>query len=247
MANVQLETTALINNIRTQLAPGAKARILAYGSSNTERFLPGLHWVDVLEVALRNTHGRFHQCLNAGLCGDTSRGLLARFDAEAGFFRPHLVIITIGGNDSSPAAGISPTEFEANLRALHQRFTALGAGVIFQTYYAPDPARQGDLTQFRRYMELVRHVARTTGAQLVDHLVRWEAFQQAHHERYLELMLDGFHVKPLGNVVLGLDLARELGATPAADADGDWAEATAIQQAMDALVKPPIQCRPPTQ
>lgn len=225
----------LIETIRAELAPGAKARLLAYGSSNTERFLPGMHWLDVLEVALRDTYGRFHQCLNAGSCGDTSRGLLTRFAAEAASFRPHLAIITIGGNDSNPATGITPDQFTANLRELHQRFTALGTRVIFQTYYAPDPARQGDLTQFRHYMELVRHAARDTRSALVDHLPRWEAYQQTHRDQYLQLMLDGFHVNALGNLVLGLDLARQFGAQPGPGATGFWTAAQAIQQTMDTL------------
>ena len=115
-----MKTSTVIEDIRAELVPRAKARILAYGSSNTERFLPGMHWFDVLELALRDTYGRFHQCVNAGLCGDTSRGLLARFEEEAARYGPHLAIITIGGNDSNPAQGISPEQFDANLSALHQ-------------------------------------------------------------------------------------------------------------------------------
>ena len=225
----------VLETIRAELAPGAQARLLAYGSSNTERFLPGMHWLDVLEIALRDTYGRFHQCLNAGLCGDTSRGLLTRFAEEAAIFRPHLAIVTIGGNDSNPATGIPPDQFAANLRELHQRFTALGTRVIFQTYYAPNPAPQDDLTGFRHYMDLVRLVARDTRAPLVDHLPRWEAYQQTHRDRYLQLMRDSFHVNAVGNLVLGLDLARQFGARPVPDEPGFWTAAQAIQQTMDAL------------
>ena len=231
-----MPTSPLIENLRAKLATGTKARILAYGSSNTERFLTGMHWFDVLEVTFRDTYGRFHQCLNAGICGDTSCGLLARFDTEAAHYRPHLAIITIGGNDANPAQAISPEQFDANLIELHQRFTTLGCAVIFQTYYAPDPVRQGDLTVFQHYMKIVRRVAGKTGSTLMDHLPRWEAFQQAHNERYLQLMLDGFHVNRLGNLVLGLDIARKLGAQPASDASGFWDEALEIQKTMDALV-----------
>jgi len=225
----------VIKAIRAQLAAGAKARILAYGSSNTERFLVGMHWFDVFELALRDTYGRFHQCINAGLCGDTSRGLLARFEEEAALYRPQLVIVTIGGNDCNPANGISPEQFAANLKELYRRFTELGSKVFFQTYYAPDPARQGDLTLFRSNMEIVRVVARETGASLIDHLVRWEAFQRAYYNRYLELMHDGFHVNSLGNAVLGLDLARACGAAPISNVSGFWSDAFEIQQTMDAL------------
>ena len=229
------DNMTLIDRLRAELAPGAKARILAFGSSNTERFLPGMHWFDVLEVALRDTYGRFHQCLNAGICGDSSRDLLARFETEASHYRPHLTIITIGGNDSNPAQGISPAQFEDNLNELQRRFTEIGSQVLFQTYYAPDPAREGDLTQFKRYMEIVRGVAGKTGSHLVDHLPRWEALQRAHYDRYLQLMHDGFHLNHRGNAVLGLDIARALGAVPAADASGYWDEAMEIQRCMDAL------------
>ena len=227
----------MIESLRSKLKPGEKVRILAYGSSNTERFLPGMHWFDILELSLRDTYGRFHHCINTGLCGDTSRGLLARFSADAALFRPHLVIITIGGNDSNPAQEISPEQFDANLSALYSQFTAMGCQVIFQTYYAPDPARQGDLTPFRHYMEIVRIVAKRTGSGLVDHLVRWEAFQQARPAQYLQLMHDGFHVNQRGNAVLGLDLARQLGAKPALDDHGIWDEALTIQGVMDKLCK----------
>ena len=226
----------LIESLRSQVPSGTKARILAFGSSNTERFQPGLHWLDVLELALRDTHGRFHQCLNAGICGDTTRELLARFDADAAPFAPHLAIITIGGNDSNPEKNLAHAEYEANLLELHRRFSATGCALLFQTYYAPDPERNGDLTVFRDYMEIIRCVARRTGSGLVDHLPRWEAFQRAHNRRYLDLMADGFHLNPRGNLVLGLDLARQLGARPADDASGFWDEALRIQESMDATV-----------
>jgi len=235
--NESIPQSQLMIQIRAKLVPGRKARILAYGSSNTERFLPGMHWFDVLEVALRDTYGRFHQCINAGICGDTSRGLLNRFDEEAGRYGPHLAIITIGGNDSNPAMAISPGQFEANLHELHGRFAAIGSKVVFQTYYAPDPARQGDLAPFRSYMEIVRRVARKTGSQLVDQLPRWEAYQRAYYDRYLQLMLDGFHLNRHGNAVMGLEIARQLGAKPAVDASGFWDEALDIQAVMDELSK----------
>jgi len=230
-------TTTLIDQLKAEIPPSGKVRVLAFGSSNTERFLPGMHWFDILELALRDTYGRFHRCLNIGQCGDSSRDLLARFDEEAGAYRPHLTIITIGGNDSSPAKDISPTQFNANLTELYQRFTEIGSHVLFQTYYAPDPAREGDLTQFRHYMDIVRNVARATGAGLIDHLPRWEALQRAYYARYLPLMHDGFHLNHRGNAVLGLDLARALGATPAIDALGYWDAALAIQNCMDELIQ----------
>lgn len=229
-------TTTLIDELKAEVAPGAKVRILAFGSSNTERFLPGMHWFDVVELALRDTYGRFHRCFNIGQCGDSSRDLLARFDEEVVAFRPQLTIITIGGNDCSPAKDISPAQFDGNLTELYRRSTDIGSRVIFQTYYAPDPEREGDLTPFHRYMDIVREVANNTGACLIDHLPRWEALQQAQLDRYQPLMHDGFHLNHRGNAVLGLDTARALGAAPAEDTPGYWDDALEIQRYMDGLI-----------
>lgn len=103
-----------------------KTRILAFGSSNTERFLPGMHWFDVLDLAICRTYGRIHHCIDTGIGGHTSADLLARFDDDATFYRPHLVIITIGGNDCNPDKAISADAFRANLHELHRRFQLMG-------------------------------------------------------------------------------------------------------------------------
>ena len=237
-----MNPTSTLLDIRSQLKPDHRAVLLAYGSSNTERFLPGMHWFDIVELALNDTYGRFHRCVNTGLGGDTSRGLLERFEREAALFHPRMVILTIGGNDRDPANGISPAQFELNLKDLQKRFAAIGCCTVFQTYYAPDPARTNYLTDFFSYMEIVRKVARETGSGLVDHLVRWEAFREKHPDRYLALMEDGFHVNRHGNAVLGLDAARTFGAKPIDS--GFFAEAFEIQREMDVLVENPLTCSP---
>ncbi len=232
-----MNESATIQDIRSRLEPNRRAVILAYGSSNTERFLPGMHWFDIVELALRHTYGRFHQCTNTGLCGDTSRGLLERFERDAALFRPRLAIVTIGGNDRDPAKGVPPEQFAQNLTELQKRFASIGCRTIFQTYYSPDPARNDDLTSFHQYMDILRSVARDTGSGLVDHLVRWEAFRQAHGDLYLEMMQDGFHVNHRGNAVLGLDCARAFGAIPAPGDAGFWDQAFEVQREMDSLIK----------
>lgn len=214
-----------------------KTRILAFGSSNTERFLPGMHWFDVFDLALQNRMGRIHQCLNTGIGGHTTRDLLARFDEDAAFFKPHLAFITVGGNDSNPDRKIMPDEFEANLVELHRRFSSWGCAVVFQTYYAVDPARvgEGHLAAFHAFMERVRAAASKTGAGLVDHLARWEILRQRHPERYLPLMQDGFHLNRRGNKLLGYDLADRFGLAP--NLEGDyWKECMELKALMDGSV-----------
>lgn len=212
---------------------GLKTRILFFGSSNTEHFLPGMHWSEVFELAVHATYGRIHHCINTGIGGHKAGDLLARFEDDAAFYRPHLVFITIGGNDFFQ--GVTCDTFRAQLTELHRRFAGMGCAVVFQTYYAFDPARCGDLGGFYRNMQIVREVAAATGSGLVDHLTRWEAFRQAYPERYLPLMRDQCHVNHRGNMVMGFDIARHFNAAVSGEYSEFWAETVEIQGLMDAL------------
>jgi lysophospholipase L1-like esterase len=232
-----MESNRIFKSMQARFEALAKTRVLAFGSSNTERILPGMHWFDVFELAIYNTYGKSPCCINAGLCGNTATDLLNRFDDDAALYQPHLVFITIGGNDGmrkTPEA-----EFISNLRELHRRFSDNGCMVIFQTYYSPNPDRTDDLTPFYRFMDIVREVAKSTESGLVDHLKRWELLRKAYPELYLKMMHDGFHVTCYGNMLMGLDIARYFGAKVIKDTDpaGFWDESLKIQSLIDDLEK----------
>jgi len=100
-----------LDTIRQHLQTETRTRIVAFGSSNTDRRICGLHWFDWLDLGIKHTHGRVHHFINTGIGGDTTRGLLARYE-------PHAVFVTIGGNDSNPNAGIDAATYRANLLTL---------------------------------------------------------------------------------------------------------------------------------
>jgi lysophospholipase L1-like esterase len=230
----------VIEAVRARLRAGLKTRILAFGSSNTERFIPGAHWLDVFDVLVKQSYGRIHHCISTGIGGHTSSQLLERFAEDAAFYQPHLVFLTVGGNDSNPPRNLSPETFRANLLELHARFARLGTAVVFQTYYAPIAAQVSPehAPRFAAYMQLIRDVAAETHAGLVDHLVRWEALQRAHLEQYRPLMQDAFHLNRHGNQLFGLDLGRVFGARPN-EVDPDyWRPALDLQATMDRLLPP---------
>jgi len=226
-----------IGQIVERFKSGKRTRILAFGSSNTERRLPGMHWFDCLELAIKNKYGRVHTCINTGIGGDTSRGLLRRFEEDAAMYHPHLVFITIGCNDANPANNLTVPEFEANLLELHRRFAGLDCGVVFQTYYAviPGQCEPALLKGFYRNMDVVRRVAADSGAALIDHLARWELLRKTCPEKYLPLMQDALHVNARGNMLMGVDIARRFGAAFGKDSLDYWAEALVLQQLMDEL------------
>ncbi len=224
----------MLEGILTRFRNGERTRILAFGSSNTEHFLPGMHWFDCLELAIKRKYGRVHTCINTGVGGDTAGKLLARFQDDAAMYRPHLAFVTVGGNDSFENNNVSLAAFRENLVEIQRRFADLGTLVVFQTYYGP----YGDaavLERFYSYMDTVRAVARETGAGLIDHLARWRLFQQAYPALYQPLMQDGFHLNCRGNAVVGVDLARHFQAGLGGSDLLFWAEALHIQKLMDEL------------
>ena len=211
-------------------------RILAFGSSNTERLCPGMHWFDCFELALHQNHGPRAHCINTGVGGNTTRHLLNRFETDAAFYQPQAVFLTIGGNDCKPEEDLDESEFEANLRKIWARFHAIGTHVIFQTYYAVISDGSERFQNFYRYMQVIRNVAQETDSTLIDHLTRWEALRLNRPEVYHPLMGDEFHLISRGNRVVGLDIARTFTWTLYPDLDY-WGEAMVVQQIMDELAK----------
>ena len=71
--------------------------------------------------------------VNAGMAGDTSRSLLARYDVDVLAHNPKVVVLIIGGNDERFIAGaaISRAESLASIRAIIDKTHAKGASVLF--------------------------------------------------------------------------------------------------------------------
>lgn len=216
-------------------------RIVAFGSSNTERagHSAGCYnWFDWFDLAIRQAHGRIHHAINVGVCGETTRHLLGRFDRDVVAYAPHLVLVTIGGNDSNPQHAMGPEEFRGNLEALMGRLRELpDCTPVLQTYYScdldrMDPVHAGNFTD---YMRIVRETAGRTGVWLVDNLARWERLRLSDAATYARLMRDPMHVTPLGNLLWGLDLARAFGVPLPPDAVPGLAEGFAAQALLDRL------------
>ncbi|MCU0519517.1 MAG: GDSL-type esterase/lipase family protein [Anaerolineae bacterium] len=226
-----------ISTIIERLQTKPRTRFVAFGSSNTERRLHDLHWFDWLELGLAQTYGRVHTFINTGVGGDTTPGLLARFDEDVAAYQPHVVLITIGGNDSKPDSGIDEEAFGDNLRRLDRQVRDLGAVPVFQTYYSADIQGLGAPhgTRFLAFMATVRRVAAEDRAPLVDHLRRWERLRTQHVGLYRELMQDPLHVNPLGNMVMGLDLIRTFGAQLAEEQQTYCTRGLLFQRILDAL------------
>ena len=190
-------------------------RLVALGASNTERYMPGMHWLDVLEVGLLSRFGRKFQIINSGVSGNDTRDALSRFERDVAFFQPALVIVTLGGNDCrTDERHVPETEFRENMEEIGSKIEKLNAIPIFQTYYkmdlaAMDPVRAGN---FVRNMEIVRELAGQHSWHLVDQYAVFEKLPPDVH-RY-KLMLNPMHTNEEGNLLIGVELLRHFDVDP---------------------------------
>ena len=190
-------------------------RLVALGASNTDRYMPCMHWLDVLEVGLRTRFGRKFQVIDSGVSGNNTREALARFDRDVAFFQPALVIVTLGGNDCrTDEKKVSEAEFRDNMTAIGQKIEALDAIPIFQTYYkmdlkAMEPERAKN---FVRNMEIVREVAQEHSWHLVDQYAVFDKLPWDVH-RY-KLMINAMHTNEEGNLLMGIELLRHFDVDP---------------------------------
>lgn len=184
-------------------------RFVVFGASNTERYMPCLHWSDVLEVALRYRFGRKFQMVNSGISGNNTREALDRFDQDVAFFKPACVVITFGGNDCNPnpPKWVGFEQFEKNMVTIVRKVRDLGAIPVLQTYYAVDHSemdpRRADA--FDENMLIIKKVARDENV----HLVNQNALCEKAGASYLrhKLLLNAMHVNQFGNTLIGVELS----------------------------------------
>ena len=191
-------------------------RIVVFGASNTERYMPGMHWSDVLEVGIRNKFGRKFHIINAGVSGHNTREGLARFERDVASFVPDIVVITFAGNDCNPNPPkfVPEDEFNANMDLIISRIRNIGAIPILQTYYKMDYAnmepKRAELAQ--RYMTLVREAAARNDVFLVDQFKYFDAVPR--DVLLYKLLLNPMHVNEYGNTFIGVNLLHHLGIDP---------------------------------
>ncbi len=195
-------------NVHGKMENGQAIRVVAFGSSNTQRFQTGMHWFDFVELGFKSKCSSCGQFINSGISGNTTVDLLNRYDNELARYEPYLVILTIGGNDSNPERNISAELYRENLCILHEKMTNAGSEVVFQTYYACDlDLLEADYSKnLLEYMQLVRDTGKELNSPVVDHFARWDKLRLHDVSAYRTMMRDAMHVNPLGNMVLGLDL-----------------------------------------
>ena len=196
--------------VRERLDKQETLRIVLFGASNTDRYMAGTHWGDVLHLGLRYTYFKPVWVINSGAVGNNTREALARFDRDVKAFSPDIVIITLGGNDCDPRPEkfVPEAEYRANLREIADRVTACGGLPVFQTYYKMDiSAMEPDRAKwFLKNMEIVREEAAGNNWPLID---QYKLFDQLDENTFrYKYMLNAMHVNENGNILIGFEVLR---------------------------------------
>jgi lysophospholipase L1-like esterase len=180
---------------------------------------PGSSYVAVLGRQLGEP------AINGGVAANTSTQMLARLQKDVLAKRPRAVIIMAGLNDAAwvdpgPVARseprVSEEDFEKNLKAMVEQIKAAGAAPILLTpnpmtraykyqnmpYYQENDINDG----LAPYADIVRRVARLSGACLVDVFGDWLA--RPGHRR---LLSDGLHPNAAGHKIIANKIMESCG------------------------------------
>ena len=190
--------------------PNKPIRIIAFGSSNTElhwHSLGHFNWFSWLTSSFREWIGRHITTINQGINGETVKNLLKRIDCDVINFKPNITFITIGGNDAN--SGISLDEYRADLEIIIDKLLKIDCLPVLQTYYCPIYEEMPKAFQrFPEYMEIKRAISSERQIPLIDQYKYFSALYQNEKITYSEIMLDGLHVNPIGNAIMGLIACR---------------------------------------
>jgi lysophospholipase L1-like esterase len=190
--------------------PQRPIRVIAFGSSNTElhwHSMGHFNWFSWLSSAIREWVGRHITTINSGIGGETSKDLLKRIDRDVLSFNPNLVIITIGGNDTWKE--LTFEEYREFLTITIEKVKEVNAIPVLQTYYCLLYHSMDEVFQrFPRIVEINRNLSKEMHIPLIDQYKYFSPFYENNPKKYTKIMLDGLHVNPLGNALMGIISSR---------------------------------------
>lgn len=143
--------------------------------------------------ALVGASKHFVPVVNAGIGGDTSTGMLARFQADVLAYNPSMVSIEACYNDSG--AGISTATCQSNVTTMIQMAQRTGARVtLWVPTFSCTPALDSSIAPYRT---IIRNLAVTYSTDLFDTYSDFVALSGATQTSYFNPS-DCQHFSPAG-------------------------------------------------
>ena len=180
-----------------------------YGDSITHGAKHTYGWRDYPElfaerVGYEMQRGR-DMIINSGESGNTTLHLLDDFDWRITQFKPDVVSVMIGLNDSSQGPENRDT-FRANMNEIVSKIRATGAALLLNTTN-PKVFSEGDLPA---YNDIIREVAEANSVSLVDHWTHWMTTKPDDATR-ANWMRDTCHPNEYGHRAFANLIFRHLG------------------------------------
>jgi len=182
--------------------------VVALGDSNTEVnhwTMGSLNWVGLLQCNLHQCFRNGFTLINSGRGGDTAAGAMGRLERDVLRFKPDLVIVSFGLNDSGSGCGVDA--FADACAALLAKIRAGGGQVLLRT---PNPiignveCRELDYggaeTAYPvgEFAAAAKAVADREGVACVDHHSLWMRSLQSKYRGEMQMLM-GNCLHPNGN------------------------------------------------
>jgi lysophospholipase L1-like esterase len=189
----------------------------------------GLSWPMFAAMA---TDERLHLVRNAGVTGNTSAQMLARFDTDVTTFAPNMVTIAAGVNDIN--ATVSLATYQANIAALVEKIREIHATPVLVTITPGSASYAPTIAAWNNWL---RAYASTHGIRIVDF---YDALVYPATGALQAIYDSGDHIhpNPLGQWTLGQRFAADMAdSIPPASVPSlfDAADTSNILQALNPL------------
>lgn len=159
--------------------------------------------------------------VNMGISGNTSRDLLARWDADVNALDPDYVVVLIGINDvwrqfdspARPEASVSPEDYEANLNAICDKTKAK---LIFMTPYYLEPNKNDAMRKRTdEYASICKQIAEKRNIPVIDLQAAFEEILEYRYPAYITW--DRVHPGRIGSMIIARAFLQKVGYVPKYD------------------------------
>lgn len=146
---------------------------------------------------------------NAGISGNTSRDLLARFDRDVVSLNPDWVSVCIGINDvwrqfdcpAIPDGQVMPEEYRNNVEEMILKVKDKVKGIfILSPYYIESNHEDFMRKRMNEYVEISKELAEKHGCRFVDFQKVFEDYCKIRHSAYLAW--DRVHPNQVGSMLM---------------------------------------------
>lgn len=155
---------------------------------------------------------------NSGISGNTSRGLLERFDRDVVELNPDWVSICIGINDvwrqfDLPAfhkEHVQPDEYEHNVEEMILKVKGKVKGIFILSPYIMEPNCE-DMMRVRmnEYVAICEKLAKKHGCTFINFQKMYEDYCKIRHSCYIAW--DRIHPNQIGSMLMAKAFLKECG------------------------------------